>query len=272
MLTDAVDGLLSVEEQEFFDAHIAGCGPCAEQLAEARRGAAWLEMLKAPAPEPPMDMVEKILAQTSGAPDALRPMALAHPAPAMAPGYAGNVLEFPHRAATAMRRSSFGALLLQPRLAMTAAMAFLSIALTMDLTGVNPMELRASDLSPSSVKRAMADMNTRVVQYYEGLRVVYELESRVHDFQNVQSDAVPAQQSAPAEPAKTQPAPEENQAPAGNGPDGKQPERQEQDRQQGHSKATPGAGVSRREEMEGQRQRLEASVALHGAGPERRAA
>jgi hypothetical protein len=110
------------------------------------------------------------------------------------------VLPFPRRAAAAFRASSFGQIMLQPRLAMTAAMAFFSIALTMNLTGVRLQDLRASDLKPSSLTRDVTNARAGVVRYYEGLRVVYELESRVHDLESAQdNDTVPAiSQTAPA--------------------------------------------------------------------------
>jgi len=266
MLADAVDGALSVEEQQFFDAHIGECRPCEQLLAEAGRGAAWLEMLRTPAPEPPPALLEKILAQTAGAHAMLHPVSLADPAPAMAPGY-GNVVPFPRRAAAAVFSSTFGRIVFEPRLAMTAAMAFLSIALTMDLMGVNPMDLRARDLSPSGVHRAFAQMDARVVQYYEGLRVVYELESRVHDFQNVQDnaqdaahDAAPAQNQSQAPAAVTDPAQPSGENPADQTDEPAQqnqnkvepqaaPNRQQPDssRHEQHTPA-PGNGVSRREE------------------------
>ena len=66
MLADALDGTLSASDQAIFDLHIAPCGPCAQMLADARRGAAWLEMLRDPRPEPTPALLEKILAQTSG--------------------------------------------------------------------------------------------------------------------------------------------------------------------------------------------------------------
>jgi hypothetical protein len=69
--------------------------------------------------------------------------------------------------------------MLQPRLAMTAAMAFFSIALTMNLTGVRLSQLRASDLKPSSILRSCYEAKAKVVRYSDNLRVVYELESRV---------------------------------------------------------------------------------------------
>jgi len=259
MLTDALDGTLSAADQELFDNHMAVCGACSQLLADARRGAAWLEILRKPAPEPPAALLERILAETSGAaghaaPSAMQHAGIAAPVPvpiagdvaAIVPGIAyANVLPFPRRFAAAMRRSSIGQVLLQPRLAMTAAMAFFSVGLTMNLTGVRLQDLRASDLSPSSLKRDFYSANTRVVQYYEGLRVVYELESRVHDMQSAQDVDAPAgsQSTAPsaAQPGSqtpaAQPAPANQKAAPQ--PGSKQPEQR---------KPAPSPGSSRREE------------------------
>ncbi len=66
MLTDALDGTLSAEDQAAFDLHMVGCPSCAEMYADARRGASWMEMLKSPRPEPPAILLERILAQTTG--------------------------------------------------------------------------------------------------------------------------------------------------------------------------------------------------------------
>ncbi len=82
--------------------------------------------------------------------------------------------------------------MLQPRLAMTAAMAFFSIALTLNLTGVHLDQLKAADLRPANLERNLSDANARAVRYYENLRVVYELESRVRDLQRANdNDARP---------------------------------------------------------------------------------
>jgi len=116
MLADALDGTLSAADQALFDTHMAACGPCSQILADARRGAAWLEMLRTPPPEPPADLLERILAQTSGQTSGVQQTAVvpfhgvtpAHPQaiPALAPGYAmppayGNVIPFRVRAAAA---------------------------------------------------------------------------------------------------------------------------------------------------------------------------
>ena len=64
---------------------------------------------------------------------------------------------------------------------MTAAMAFLSITLTMSLTGVRLNDLSRNDLSPSGVRRLVHTTEAGAVRYYDNLRVVHVLESRVEN-------------------------------------------------------------------------------------------
>jgi hypothetical protein len=254
MLADALDGRLSAEDQATFDGHAASCEPCGQLVADARRGAAWLELLRTPAPEPPADLLERILAQTgwpqihgeagSVVPAALHPAAPFGGGAALVPG-SSNVIAFPRQTFAAVRRSGFGQIVLQPRLAMTAAMAFFSIALTMNITGVHPTALRLSDLQPNNLRRDFISADAHVVQYYEGLRVVYELESRVHDLQAAQdtdsptgSEAAPAGDSAPAQPV-AQPAPIPNAVPA---------DKQPGTTQHNRSKAPANPRTSRRED------------------------
>jgi hypothetical protein len=268
MLADALDGTLSAADQQLFDRHMAECGPCSQLLADARRGAAFLEMLRNPAPEPPAALLERILAQTSGMQvGGVQTTGQIVPLPAAAfqpagqfgvvtgqavPGAVayGNVVPFRRRAAAAFRASGLGQIMLQPRLAMTAAMAFFSITLTMNLMGIHPLSLRAADLAPGNLKRNFYSANARVVQYYEGLRVVYELESRVHDLQTGQDgDAMsnqPEAQPAPANSAQPQqPAQQQATPPAANQPQRKRP--------------APDAGTSRREDLQHHRREMLAS-------------
>jgi len=267
MLTDAIDGTLSAADQELFDRHMAECGPCAQLLADAHRGAAWLEILRDPAPQPSMALLERILAQTSGAqalagrigPVAvpagisgeigLSGLAALTPAAGAAAAY-GRVIPFRSRVAAALHRSPIGQIMLQPRLAMTAAMAFLSIALTMDLTGIHPFSLRASDLKPSSLRRDFYSANARVVQYYEGLRVVYELESRVHDLQSASDNDAP-QSAQPSSASPTPAAQPDQTGPAKQGP-AAQPNQKQGPGSGPHSgpassRPTPNSSTSRRE-------------------------
>ncbi len=197
-LTDALDGVLSPAEQARFDAHIAGCATCSQMLSEAQRGAAWLEMLRTPRPEPSAALLEKILAQTSGAPlnqskdssEWVAPVWTEYDLPLMqpVPVLAGRVLPFRQRIAASSRWQSLRFHLLQPRLAMTAAMAFFSVALTLSLTGVKLNQLRASDLGPSGLRRGFFDARASAARYYGNLKVVYVLESRLEDIRRNRED------------------------------------------------------------------------------------
>jgi anti-sigma factor RsiW len=202
MLPEAVDGMLSEIEQSAFDKHVAGCVECARELAEARRGAAWLSMLKSQAPEPPAGLLAKILAETTGA---VQNHAI--PAAALAPFIPAHLAVVPeaielqkgfadHRSSLRKMWDGFLATdsartIFQPRLAMTAAMAFFSIALTLNLTGVRLRDLRASNFTPSALKRTVADMNASATRKFENNRAVYQVESRLNELHN-DDDASPA--------------------------------------------------------------------------------
>lgn len=197
MLADVIDGVLSPDEQAIFDRHLITCADCSRMYIDAKRGAEWLMRIKTPQPEPSAALLERILATTGPAANARSlPVAASTQQntllgqPVLVPAAAtvspavytsDNVLPFRQRVANAFRLQSVRSTFMQPRLAMTAAMAFFSIALTLNLTGVHVTQLRASDFTPSSLKRSFYDTNARVMRSVDNLRVVYELESRVQD-------------------------------------------------------------------------------------------
>jgi hypothetical protein len=163
-----------------------------------------LEMLKSPRPEPSTALLERILAQTSGLAGPAKshasglsvvpPLEIHTIAPAtfneigVTPAALGtNVLQF-RPVANKFTLRSMTHTMMQPRLAMTAAMAFFSIALTLNLTGVRLTDLRPSDLKPSNLKHTFYQADASVVRYYDNLRVVYELESRVRDLRSNDND------------------------------------------------------------------------------------
>ena len=197
MLPEAVNGLLSESEQRAFDKHLAGCVECSRELAEAQRGAAWLSMLKSQAPEPPAGLLAKILAETSGAVQSTTPVAAAVSPVHTAPLPVGLK---PRRGAGNGGASSPWAFFLkqmgdvfsietarttfQPRMAMTAAMAFFSIALTLNLTGVRLRDLRASNFTPSAIKRTIADLDASAIRMFQNNRAVYQVESRLSELRS----------------------------------------------------------------------------------------
>jgi hypothetical protein len=179
LLADALDGQLRSEDEAQFAAHKAICPACTGLYEEARKGREWLEFLS-PEPDVPEGLLERILAQTGPGQTARQPM------PAMAgagvvPAFVAPVWQQPGF----MARMRYA---MQPRLLMTAAMAFFSIALTLNLTGVRLTTLRMADLRPVAMKsymeRQLNMASVPIVRYYDHLRFVYEVESRVRQLRS----------------------------------------------------------------------------------------
>ncbi len=245
MLADALDQTLSDADQAFFDRHLATCAACSNSMADAQRGAAWLELLKAPRPEPSAHLMERILAQTTGAqttgaqttgagtirvPHSSQPYrdkwvpATTHVVPLPIRKILPFRLPVPHINVPHINLPRFTGSRFEPRLAMTAAMAFFSLALTLNLTGVKLNQLHASDLKPSSIKRAYFEANAQASRYYSNLRVVHVMESRVEDLRQANADARPDStperqpetlqpESAPAPGSQPKPAPDNQPKP-----------------------------------------------------------
>ncbi|HEV3149877.1 MAG TPA: zf-HC2 domain-containing protein [Acidobacteriaceae bacterium] len=195
MLTDALDGTLSASEAEAFAAHSKSCGAgCGELLEEAKRGGEWLRFLRE-TPEAPEGLLEKILVGTSGLPDA----------PPLA---AGGAVAIPRQPWLGVSVGMLQRHMAESRILMTLAMAFFSIALTLNLTGVRLNQLKLSDLSPSALATSLSHQyyttSAHLTRYYLNLRIVYELESRVNEMMP-KSNSAPAAQPATQQQQKPQP-------------------------------------------------------------------
>jgi hypothetical protein len=178
LLVDAMDGLLRPEDEAAFSGHMATCPACTEMFEQVRRGREWLEFL-APEPEVPAYLLDQILVETGhGKLDAGR-LAVAG-----GPAVAGNVMAM----APAWQRPGFAGRMrrfAEPRLLMTAAMAFFSIALTLSMTGVHITGVKMTDLRPGAVRsvveKRIMTASTPIIRYYDHLRFVYEVESRMRE-------------------------------------------------------------------------------------------
>jgi hypothetical protein len=191
LLADALDGMMPAAENASFESHSHTCAACAGLLAESREGQEWMRFLHFE-PEPPADMVERILGRTSGA-VADRPLAV-YGAPIAAGG--SSVLPLPRRR-----------FVWDTRLMMTAAMAFFSIALTLNLAGVQLTHLKLADLTPASIEsnltRQFYGTKGQLVRYYDNLRFVYEVESKMRELRRDDDTQRPA-----AQPEQKTPAPQ----------------------------------------------------------------
>jgi hypothetical protein len=139
-------------------------------MAHVKQGQEWLTYLHEE-PEIPSGLVSKIIEKTLGAGGVPIPVVAAG-APAVAGGMA-MVMPW---------RRSFH----ETRLLMTVAMAFFSLALTLNLvTGGHLTSLRLADLKPSQIgntlSREFYGARSSVVRYYDNMWFFYQLQSRMRE-------------------------------------------------------------------------------------------
>ena len=220
LLAEALDGLLKPEDEATFTAHMAACPTCAALYEEARKGREWLEFLS-PEPEAPAGLLEKILAHTG--PGHAAGAGWAGQALPVAIGTAAGTATVPAFVPPVWQQPGFFARMrsnVQPRLLMTAAMAFFSIALTLNMTGVRLADihltgLRLADLRPQAVRsymeRQLTMASVPIVRYYDHLRFVDEVESRVRELRDQsQGNGNERKETQPATPGETRRNPEQN--------------------------------------------------------------
>lgn len=183
LLADALDdagGSLPSGTREAFAAHRLSCANCGPLFAETQEGMLLLRNLAEV--EPPRNLLHNILAATS------RVEAADSAAPERAP--AG----WRERLGRALRPSSSWGGLLHSRFVTSFCMAFFSLSLTLSLAGVKVSDLAKVDWHPSALRRSAVlqytQIEAKVMRYYDNMRLVYEVESRV---QQLKKAAAPAQ-------------------------------------------------------------------------------
>ena len=182
LLSDALDGVLSGPGLDRFQAHAKVCKVCGPLLAEAEAGRNWLKGLTEV--EPPASLVNNILASTTGIDTQRLRVAVRSAQP--------RVTWWEHVQASLLE--PIWATVRQPRFAMSFGMAFFALSVGLTVAGVKPADLRQISLRPSAIRHTYYATQARVVHYYENVRIVYEVESRVREIKrNV----------APAEPGPT---------------------------------------------------------------------
>ncbi|MGB6827362.1 MAG: zf-HC2 domain-containing protein [Terracidiphilus sp.] len=197
LLADALDGLLKPEDEATFTSHMASCQACTALFEESRRGREWLDFLEAE-PEVPEGLLEKILAHTGPGQST------------EAEWISGGAAVLPNTMVPAWQRPGFMGFIrrfAEPRLLMTAAMAFFSITVTLNMTGVKLTALHVSDLRPTAIRAYMERQFTvasvPIIRYYDHLRFVYEVESKMRELRNnaTQGQETPTEQPQPSQPA-----------------------------------------------------------------------
>jgi len=181
LLTDALDGVLTGAKLDRFQVHARGCKACGPLLAEVEAGRSWLKGLTEV--EPPASLVNNILASTTGV-DTQR---------------LRSTVSVPQRVSwwERVQASISGyfepvwATVRQPRFAMSFGMAFFALSVGLTVLGVKPADLRQISLRPTAIRRTFYSTQARVVRYYENIRFVYEVESRVRELKRNVTPAEP---------------------------------------------------------------------------------
>jgi hypothetical protein len=94
--------------------------------------------------------------------------------------------------------------LMTPRFAMSFGMAFFSITMLANVAGLRISDLKHVDLSTKGLQKTYYSTEARVVRYYENIRLVYEIESRVRDLRRAATPEKQEEQSTPKNPGKGQ--------------------------------------------------------------------
>jgi hypothetical protein len=84
----------------------------------------------------------------------------------------------------------------QPRFVMSFGMVFFMFSLALSVAGVKPKDMAKISLRPSAIRHAYTGAQIKVVKYYDNIRFVYEIESKLRELKR---------SNTPAEPGATQP-------------------------------------------------------------------
>ena len=207
LLSDALDATLHGVTLAAFEAHQQSCPACAAMYQEAAAGMHWLKGLEDV--EPPKHLVHNILAQTIGS---------VQEASAQAAPVGESWME-----KLKARIAPVFAPVMTPRFAMSFGMAFFSITMLANVAGFHVADLKHMDISAKGLQKTYYSTEARVVRYYENIRLVYEIESRVRDLRRA---ATPEKQeeNAPKSPENKKGSSNEQQHKYQNyGPDASQP-------------------------------------------------
>jgi hypothetical protein len=184
LLCDYVDGTLHAEDRAALENHLSTCEGCKELAEDVAGVTAFFE--RVPAVEPPAELMTRIL----------------HHAPI---GRRAAREQTPSDARVPWRKRIFSGLFqswLQPRYVMGMAMTILSFSMLARFAHIEPRQLRPADLDPIKVWQGIDDHSHRIydraMKYYDNLRLVIEIQSRLREW----TDQDPSQSVAQANAAQ----------------------------------------------------------------------
>ena len=167
ILADYIDGTLGSAQSAALEQHASSCAVCSEFMADVKGATAFLKRTDEVAPPPAL--VTRI----------------AYLAP-----IGRSRQPFEKQSWLSRMAGKWLQPVLQPRPMMGMAMTVLSFAMLERCTGIRVQHIQPADLNPVRVWAGVEDRALRVkdraVKYYENLRFVYEIETRLRDLQQQQ--------------------------------------------------------------------------------------
>jgi len=162
LLCDYLDGALTGERKAEVEAHLAECASCASLAQDAQAAVEFIE--RAEVVEPPPELLTKILFDLRGEVQRDAPVS-------------GGIRQWVSRWLRPV---------LQPKFAMGMAMTILSLSMLGRFAGVEVRQLNPADLDPVKIVMNIEDRIHRgwlaVVKYYENMRLVYEIQTRIQEW------------------------------------------------------------------------------------------
>ena len=172
LICDHLDGTLDAARKAELAQHLFACAECAALARDAGAAVAFME--RAADVEPPPELITRILFEQRWKHGVLR---------------------------TAGGRSWLGRILqpvLQPRLAMGMAMTILSLAMLAKFVAPS-RQLKPEDFRPAKVWASLDDSIyrgwQRTVKFYEGIKFVYQIRSRLQEWNQQQDEEQAAEQA-----------------------------------------------------------------------------
>ena len=166
LICDYVDGTLPAAEKAEVERHLGQCPACAELARDSAAAVRFME--SAAEVEPPPELITKILHDS--------PWKKAGIVRQGARSWLGKVLSP----------------LVQPKFAMGMAMTILSFSLLKPFVAPGLRQLKPEDLKPSAVWASIDDQAhrfwARTVKYYENLKVVYQIQTMLREWQQQDED------------------------------------------------------------------------------------
>ncbi len=176
LLCDFVDGAVAPDQRRLIEVHLANCPGCMEMAQAASTITALAE--RAEKIEPPPQLVTRILYELGEARD--------------------KALQKRPGPLSALRRLMGP--VLQPRFAMGMAMTVLSLAMLARAARIDVRQLTVADLDPVRIWQGIDNRAhrtwTRAVKFYENLRFVYEIRSRLSELAAEDESAAPAPEAS----------------------------------------------------------------------------